>query len=150
MKKARGFTLTEILIVVAIIGILSAIAIPSYRAYVVRASRQAAQTDLLQMAALQEKIYLNSSSYSITANIITDPYTGQATGGLGWQSTSKDRKYTYACPAASCVVTSGVANSFTITASPAPIAGNTQANDGTLSINSIGQRLWTGGSSLTW
>lgn len=145
MKKARGFTLTEILIVVAIIGILSAIAIPSYRAYVVRASRQAAQTDLLQMAALQEKIYLNSSSYSIAANIITDPYTGQAAGGLGWQSTSKDQKYIYACPAAGCV-----ANSFTITASPAPIAGNTQANDGTLSINSIGQRLWTGGSSLTW
>ena len=144
MKNTRGFTLTEILIVVAIIGVLSAIAIPSYRAYVVRASRQAAQTDLLQMAALQEKIYLNSSSYSTTANIIIDPYTGQAAGGLGWQSTSKDRKYGYACPPASCV-----ANSFTITATPAPVAGNTQANDGTLSINSVGQRLWTG-ASPTW
>ena len=145
MKKIRGFTLIELVIVVAIVGILAVVALPSYNRYVVKASRQAAQTDLLQMAALQEKIYLNSSSYSTTANIITDAYTGQATGGLGWPAQSKDKKYNYSCPAASCV-----ANSFTITASPAPIAGNTQANDGTLSINSVGQRLWTGGSSLTW
>lgn len=145
MKNTRGFTLTELLIVVAIVGILAVVALPSYRAYVVRASRQAAQTDLLQMAALQEKIYLNSSNYSTTANIITDAYTGLTAGGLGWPGQSKDRKYNYACLPANCV-----ANSFVITATPAAVAGNTQANDGTLSINSVGQRLWTGGSSLTW
>ena len=143
MKKSRGFTLTELIIVVVIVGILAVVALPGYNNYVVKSSRQAAQTELLQMAALQEKIYLNSSSYSTTANIITDPYTGQATGGLGWQAQSKDKKYNYSCPAATCV-----ANSFTISATP--VAGSQQANDGTLSINSIGQRLWTGGSSPTW
>ena len=142
MKNTRGFTLIELVIVVAIAGILAVVALPSYNRYVVKASRQAAQTDLLQMAALQEKIYLNSSSYSITANIITDAYTGLAAGGLGWPAQSKDGKYNYTCLAASCV-----ASSFTLTATPVP--GTTQANDGTLSINSVGQRLWTG-ASPTW
>lgn len=140
-KKQQGFTLIELLIVVAIIGILATIAIPSYNSSVIKASRAAAQTDLLQMAALQEKIYLNRNSYSITANVITDAYTGLETGGLGWSAQSKDLKYTYSCLATVC--TSSV---YTIKATPSGV----QANDGTLSINSSGQRLWSGGSSPSW
>lgn len=138
-KIQQGFTLIELLIVVTIIGILAAIAIPSYNSSVIKGSRAAAQTDLMQMAALQEKIYLNSNSYSTTANIITDAYDGKATGGLGWSAKSKDGKYTYRCQ--NC--TSSV---YTIEATPSGV----QAGDGTLSINSTGQRLWTGGSSATW
>ncbi|MDD4978004.1 MAG: type IV pilin protein [Gallionella sp.] len=136
MKKNNGFTLIELVITVAIIGILATIAIPSYTNYMIRASREAAQTELLQMAAAQERIYLNSNSYSIAANVVTDPYTGLAAGGIGQQGLSKDGKYGYTCPAANCT-----ANSFTFIATP--VVGKQQANDGILSIDSIGRRTWT-------
>ncbi len=136
--KQRGFNLIELMIVVAIIGILATIAVPSYQSHIVTASREAAQTELMQMAAMQERIYLNSNAYTTS---ITGAYNGQSTGGMGWAANTKDGKYTFSC--ANCV-----ANSFTIAATP--VAGSTQASNGTLSINSTGQRLWTGGSKPTW
>lgn len=143
MNKNRGFTLVELLIVVAIIGILSMVALPSYRNYVVRASREAAQTEMMQMAALQEKIYLNANSYSVAANIIATPYTGQAAGGLGkTNGLSADQKYTFTCPGCT-------AQTFQILATP--VAGSTQVGDGTITIDSTGLRQWNSASGLkTW
>lgn len=136
MKKSQGFTLIELMIVVAIVGILAAIAMPNYQRHVIRASREAAQTELMQMAAVQERIYLNSSTY--TAAAITAAYTGQSAGGLGVTGTSLDRKYNYGCVCN--------AQDFVITATP--VAGTPQAADGNLSISSTGQRL--GGPTGTW
>lgn len=138
MKMQSGFTLVELMIVVVIVGILSAIAIPSYNSHVVKASRAAAQTELLQLAAVQEKIYLNSNSYASSA---TAAYSGQSAGGLGSTGSSKDGKYSFSCDACA-------ANSFTLSATP--VAGSTQEGDGTLSLNSAGQRIWTGGSKPNW
>ncbi len=77
-RRAAGFTLVELMAVVAIVAILAAVAIPSYSNYVVRSSRSAAQTELLELAAAQERIFLNSGAY--TANLST-AYTGLAAGG---------------------------------------------------------------------
>jgi type IV pilus assembly protein PilE len=130
MKISRGFTLIELLVAVAIVGILAAIAIPNYSNYVIRSSRAAAQTQLLQLASLEEKIYLNSNAYS--ANMTT-AYNGTSAGGLGATTgLTSDGKYTLT------VVSPG--QTFTITATP--VAGSTQANDGNLSISENGQRLW--------
>ena len=53
-NQNRGFTLIELMIVVAIVGVLAAVALPSYRTYIVRAARVEAQTELLELAGLQE------------------------------------------------------------------------------------------------
>ena len=58
-SKHTGFTLIEVMIAMAIIAILTAIAFPSYQNYITRSSRSAAQTELLELANLQEKIFLN-------------------------------------------------------------------------------------------
>lgn len=140
MKKSQGFTLIELMIVVVIIGILASIAYPSYTQYVVRASREAAQTELMRMAGVQEKIYLNSNSYTINAAPITAAYIGSSAGGLGWLANTQDGKYAF-----SCVCN---ANDFAITASP--VNGTSQVGDGTLTLNSAGQRLWNNGAKPTW
>ena len=54
-RAGKGFTLIELMIAMAVVGILTAVAWPSYQNYVIRSSRQAAQTELLQLANLQEK-----------------------------------------------------------------------------------------------
>lgn len=63
-RGARGITLIELMIVVVIVGILASIAYPSYRQYVQRAKRTEAVAALLQIATNQERVYLNSNSYT--------------------------------------------------------------------------------------
>lgn len=61
--RLRGFTLIEVMIVVAIAGILVAIAFPSYREYVLRGNRAQGQTLLVEAAARQERFYAQNSAY---------------------------------------------------------------------------------------
>ena len=63
-KYMRGITLLELMIVVVIIGILTAIAYPNYREYVTRAKRTEAKAALLQIATQQERFYLQNNSYT--------------------------------------------------------------------------------------
>ena len=131
--KTRGFTLIELMITVAIVGILASIALPSYKNFVIKGSRSAAETELLQLANLQEKIYLNSSKYSAS---VTNAYNGtnDSTKGLGSTGSSKDGNYAYS------VSTPIDGQTFTLTATP--VTGKSQVGDGNLTINQSGQRLW--------
>ena len=64
-KTMRGVTLLELMIVVVIIGILTAIAYPSYRQYVAKAKRNEAKSALLQIATMQERFYLQNGTYTV-------------------------------------------------------------------------------------
>jgi type IV pilus assembly protein PilE len=129
-RRASGFTLIELMIVVTILAIIAAVGYPNYTSYVKNGARQAAQTEMVQMASLQEKIFLNSNSY--TANLTT-AYTGQSAGGLGnTTGKSADGKYTYSLTA--------TANTYTLTATPT--TGGTMVGDGNLTLSADGTRLW--------
>lgn len=66
---AQGFTLIEVMIVVAVIGILSAIALPSYNEYMLRSHRANARAALLQAAQWLERAATAQGSYPAAAAI---------------------------------------------------------------------------------
>lgn len=69
LKRVSGFTLIELMIVVAIVGILAAIAYPAYQNYVREARRATAQTVILEIQLAAEKYRANNTTYPDTADI---------------------------------------------------------------------------------
>ena len=74
--RTKGFTLIELMIVVAIIAITAAIAYPGYQDYVVRSNRAVAKAELLEVAAKQEHFFLNNKTYAATLAQLAYPMDG--------------------------------------------------------------------------
>jgi len=70
LNKTRGFTFIELIISITILGILSAIAIPSYRGYILRSNRSEAIANLSQMAMLIEQHRALRGTYCLSATCI--------------------------------------------------------------------------------
>ena len=79
-SKQSGFTLTEVMIVVVIVGILATVGYPSYQEYLRRAKRAEARNMLVQVAAEQERYYSDNNAYGTLTNL---GYTGTVTSETG-------------------------------------------------------------------
>jgi type IV pilus assembly protein PilA len=84
MKKNEGFTLIELMIVIAIIGILAAIAIPQFAAYRQRSYNSSAESDLRNAATAQEAYYIDGQKYlpSPGTNLTGKTYGFYKSGGV--------------------------------------------------------------------
>ncbi len=119
-RRQKGFTLIELMIVVVIAAILVSIAIPSYRAYVIKANRRAAQSSMLDISNLQRQYFVANRAFA--ANV----------GALGYSLPTEVSQHYQAPTFAVTTAPPG----FTITLTP--IVGDGQASDGAMTLNSAG------------
>ncbi|MEQ1440260.1 type IV pilin protein [Fontimonas sp. SYSU GA230001] len=124
MERAKGFTLIELMIVVAVIGILAAIALPSYQYAVRKGNRGDAQAFMLDIAQREQQIYTDARAYrAVTGN-----------GDFGTiNMTVPQRLSTYYD---FTVAVAGPPPAFTITATPK----GRQVPDGSLTMDSAGNK----------
>lgn len=123
LPSHRGFSLIELMVAVAIIGILVAIAMPSYSRYVVRGNRAAAQQTMLDMAQREQQFLADTRTYK--SNVSDLKMTTPAAVAKNYTIT--------------IVTSDGPPPTFKITATP--IVGSAQAKDVTLSIDQAGAKL---------
>jgi type IV pilus assembly protein PilE len=74
LRRGRGFTLLELLVAVVIVGILTAIALPSYKAHIVKGKRAAAQAQMMDIANREEQFLLANRAYADKATLTTSGY----------------------------------------------------------------------------
>src|SRR4051812_4646840 len=129
-RKHRGFTLIEILIVVAIVAILAAIAFPSYQNYLRKGRRADAQTFIMDVANREQQYLLDARAYATGSGALTS---------LGVTTPSSVSTYYTVSVAAGAATPS-----FVITA--APITGTPQATDGSLTLDNNGAKTLNGAS----
>ena len=131
LRRSSGFTLIELMIVVAIIGILAAIAYPSYQGQIRKSNRAATQAVMMD-AANKQQLYLTSQrKYASTLGelAITPPV----------EST---KFYTVT------IVPDNAATPPTFAITATPNAGTSQVPDGVMTLNSIGTKTRKGDPTL--
>ena len=136
MSKSVGFTLIELMIVVALVGIISAIAYPSYQNMLNRSARATAQADLMGFAAAMERHHAARFTYQ-----------GAASAGA---NTGVPAVFTAYSPAAEGAASKRYnlrihaldANGSSYELRAIPLEGSALENDGVLVLYSDGRKAW--------
>jgi type IV pilus assembly protein PilE len=131
--RSRGFTLLELMIVVAIIAILAAIAYPTYTSYVTKTRRNAATACLSEYANYMERYYTTNLRYDQDTSTTKNDITKVA---LDCSATSQTGQY-YSYDSANLTPTT-----YTITATPQNGQDTRDTTCGVLAIDQSGQRYY--------
>lgn len=136
-RRARGFTLIELMITVAIVAILASLAYPSYNRYLGRTYRAAAKGYMLQVSNLQQRYLLDQRGYAANLGALNLTVPSDISGN-----------YTITTELKAGTTPPG----FTVTAVPSTAQSNRDPNCGTLKVDEAGVKTPTptGGGDSCW
>lgn len=134
VPSQRGFTLIEVIVVVLILGILAAVAIPNYTEYIQRGRRADAKTALLQVAQWQERRRTETNSYATTTGQLPGLATVRSNNAVIYNIT---------------IDAGATANAYTLTATRAGVMAADPCGDFTLTSLGIRGNLNLGGGRTT-
>jgi len=134
VRLQKGVTLIELLLVMVIIAILSGIAIPAYKNYVVKTNRSAAKACLSEYAQFMERYYTTNLSYS-----------GASPGNIGCASDANlNTAYSFTVS-----VNVNAPRLYTVTATPVSAQLSRDTQCGTLTLNESGSKTKSGSAALS-
>ena len=143
----RGFTLIEMMIVVAIVGILAAIAYPSYQEYVRRGNRAEARATMMDIAQMQERYFSSNNTYLA----IAAPPAAPPVGWRNWTGPAGAAKYNLAVAisAGNALAVPPVPPGYLITVTPT--AGYADPKCSILTLDNLGSKGSTpNGTDYCW
>jgi len=133
LARVRGFTLIELMVTVAIVGMLAAVAYPSYIDYIIRSKRSAAQGYMLELSSLQQRYLLDARTYAADLATLNSSVPSNVSPNYTVTTSLK---------------TGTTLPGFTVTATP---IGSQLARDtacGTLTIDEAGTKTASGSSGV--
>lgn len=134
-RPVRGFTLIELMIAVAIVGILASVAYPSYQRYVARSNRSVAIAYLNEVATRQQQYRLDARTFGSLADI-----------GMSSAPSDVSTHYTISLSGAATATT------FTVQAAPKGGQATNDSTCGTLTLDQAGAKTASGsaGAATCW
>jgi len=165
-RRATGFSLIELMFVVAIVGVIAMVAIPSYQRSVQKNNRAVAKARMAQAAQMLERFYSDNNTYFVIKNtgscaVATSTTAANGDGFMklvvpGWNCSGSNTVYSGSNNETTSVYTITLTsdsttgpNAFTLTATP--LSGSSQAGDkcGNLTLTNAGVKGITGTSPTT-
>lgn len=136
IMKKNGFSLIELMMTVAIVGVLSSIAIPTYKNYSIKSHRVEGKSLIMEIMQRQEKYYTENNTYTTNLTL------------LGYSSSTVISEQGYYSLTAAAAA-DGIINNVILTAQPI----GSQASDsecGSFIMNSNGQKTTSTSSTTCW